>query len=389
MGTLRMLRGMGTGLALLASIVVFSGCYETGSGPSGEASVEGTWIQTRVEFSKQTAKGRVPLPVISTVVNGDTLRTHVYLLDTAIGAFFDPWRQALLRIEGSKVVRQGAFGLWLLDAGWNPGEGFPMRDSTTFVKLAGSRRLVNGSDTVLCARSGAELKIEFHAMGLSDSIVMTAYYKPYAGAFPAPDFPYGSEGIHGLDSLAGQMQTDTALQDLVNQKLLDLQNGLTDLQHLLDSLQAPSDSSLGVDPSVGGPVAFYQFGDKLDNDGDGCIDEEIVDSLDNDLDGFIDEDARLINPDHVDNDHNGSQDEQDAGENKLGGTTASRDLLAFVALSGQGSNWVKIKKEDPGMDLRIKIQGDSLALPSRKLLPGYAQKLDSAKTLVGGCWRNY
>ena len=37
---------------------------------------------------------------------------------------------------------------------------------------------------------------------------------------------------------------------------------------------------------------FFNFGNVIDDDGDGCVDEEIVDNYDNDGDGEIDEDAR-------------------------------------------------------------------------------------------------
>ena len=37
---------------------------------------------------------------------------------------------------------------------------------------------------------------------------------------------------------------------------------------------------------------FFKFGNKIDDDGDGCIDEEVIDGFDNDGDGEIDEDGR-------------------------------------------------------------------------------------------------
>jgi len=210
----------------------------------------------------------------------------------------------------------------------------------------------------------------------------------------------GSTG--DLQGLSDSMRTDTVLQAVVNQKILDLQNGLADLPGELGFLQG-HDSLAG---GLGQAVTFYQFGDHKDNDGDGCIDEEIVDSLDDDLDGFIDEDARLINGngllsgasatgpgDGVDNDRNGRLDAGDAGENKFGGTTPQRNLLTFVLLWGDAANWVQIKKDDPTMDIRFRIQMDSLAVrlvPGQRPVPAaYQAKLDSAKTLIGGCWRNY
>ncbi|WP_254794371.1 tetratricopeptide repeat protein [Fibrobacter sp. UWB12] len=37
---------------------------------------------------------------------------------------------------------------------------------------------------------------------------------------------------------------------------------------------------------------FFKFGNHIDDDGDGCVDEEVVDNYDNDGDGEVDEDAR-------------------------------------------------------------------------------------------------
>jgi hypothetical protein len=208
-----------------------------------------------------------------------------------------------------------------------------------------------------------------------------------------------------LGGLSEHLKTDTLLQSAVNDKILDLQNGMTDLQSLLDNLH-PSDTGSAQHEaknhmdsavaSLGGTLTFYQFGDHKDNDGDGCIDEEFIDSLDNDLDGFVDEDARLLNgtgaagspADGVDNDHNGKMDAAEAGENRFGANPAPH-VLTFVVLSGQGDNWVKIKKDAANMDVRLSIQKDSLSLPSRAALPDYAAKLNAAKTQVGGCWRNY
>ena len=53
--------------------------------------------------------------------------------------------------------------------------------------------------------------------------------------------------------------------------------------------------------------------------------------------------------------------------------------------------FVKIRKgDDNQMPLRIRIQKDSLAQRSMAELAGpYAGALDSAKTYIGGCWRNY
>ncbi len=51
---------------------------------------------------------------------------------------------------------------------------------------------------------------------------------------------------------------------------------------------------------AGSTVVIYKVFDKQDNDGDGCLDEELLDGIDNDGDGKIDEDSRGA-PDSVGN----------------------------------------------------------------------------------------
>ena len=47
-----------------------------------------------------------------------------------------------------------------------------------------------------------------------------------------------------------------------------------------------------VEKSSDGITSYMAMGDMIDNDGDGCIDEEIADGYDNDGDGLVDEDLR-------------------------------------------------------------------------------------------------
>jgi hypothetical protein len=55
-----------------------------------------------------------------------------------------------------------------------------------------------------------------------------------------------------------------------------------------------SQQALDFIHQLGSATSFYLVNDSLDNDGDGCINEEIYgDSLDNDGDSLVDEDARI------------------------------------------------------------------------------------------------
>jgi hypothetical protein len=56
--------------------------------------------------------------------------------------------------------------------------------------------------------------------------------------------------------------------------------------------QLTSDIQATLD-SIGDKSKWYRFSDKVDNDGDGCVDEEVYDSKDNDGDGLVDEDLRV------------------------------------------------------------------------------------------------
>jgi hypothetical protein len=128
--------------------------------------------------------------------------------------------------------------------------------------------------------------------------------------------------------------------------------------------------------SLGSAVTFYQFGDSLDNDGDGCIDEEILDGKDNDEDGFTDEDARILPDDGLDNDRkNGAED------------GAELPGLFFVLGYVSDAGFVKGPKYQDSQ-FRIRVQADSLTVRT-SLTPKQQIMLDSAKTQIGGCWRNY
>lgn len=242
--------------------------------------------------------------------------------------------------------------------------------------------------------------------------------------------------IDSLSNIAGDLETDSGAAENLNALISGMQSGLLGTSQLAgligggggnggntDTSSANQQASQNLDSvitSMGDAILFYQFGDKLDNDGDGCIDEEILDEKDNDFDGFVDEDARVIpddKPDQVDNDRNGSKDPinppfplppgNDSAEARVG-VAVDPDrpfVLGFVRnylLANPSddnatpilTNWVKIKKNatPEQMQLRLAIQKDSLAvrIPVGGPVPdSLVTKLQNAKNVVGGCWRNY
>lgn len=124
-----------------------------------------------------------------------------------------------------------------------------------------------------------------------------------------------------VDNLYNTALEDTSLISTFNESLLNLTENMDILAaSILPSVLNWSNDSgafLGGDSSeyVGNiedalneqienlnVVSFYQIGDKIDNDGDGCVDEEILDGEDNDNDGLVDEDLRLVPLTRVSND---------------------------------------------------------------------------------------
>ena len=130
--------------------------------------------------------------------------------------------------------------------------------------------------------------------------------------------------------------------------------------------------------SMGSTITFYQFGDGMDNDGDGCIDEEILDGKDNDGDGFTDEDARVtkgiqvlgsssFTDDGIDNDKDGDVDEADELvdiNDQLIGFTKTNFIKGDLYKDKAFKSWVQQNATEQTV-------------------------IDSAKVSIGGCWRNY
>lgn len=249
----------------------------------------------------------------------------------------------------------------------------------------------------------------------------------------------GGFSIDSLSAIAGDLEDPEATQNM-NNLIAAMATGLVGSSQLAgllgadassgsDSSSTESQTSANIDSviaSMGDAVLFYQFGDGLDNDGDGCIDEEILDEKDNDLDGFADEDARTIpfnRPDGVDNNLDGVKDPVNPPAPFPAGNDVNRYeepigdsiypgrgyvlgwVYAYLDTAMQGgqpeknlanielTTWVRIKKNaDPAdMKIRLDLQKDSLLtkrLPNGRLPDSLGAKLQLARQQVGGCWRN-
>ncbi len=191
-----------------------------------------------------------------------------------------------------------------------------------------------------------------------------------------------------IQNVAGGLTSASTVLNLLTPALTNQASG-SDTGASKDLSQKVTQNMDSVITSLGDAVTFYQFGDEKDNDGDGCVDEEIADGKDNDGDGFIDEDARFTPVDAVDNDHDGK------GKNAFtdpdpGELLNSEFKLVYTTDAGF---IVGPKYKDKAT--RIATQKDSLQIRYDKagsaalLTVEYREKLDSAKKNIGGCWNNY
>ena len=176
---------------------------------------------------------------------------------------------------------------------------------------------------------------------------------------------------------------------------------------------------------------FFRFANIIDDDGDGCVDEEILDGFDNDGDGEIDEDVRdnrvivLVKNTFLIKDDENKTIKANDDKNKVYDLTKSQvDSLNIIEkyetvdidMNGKkGSNdyneWhfiyrdpneredndnhllkfaEKLKYQGKTLDKLIeakeKIRKDTRYDPSKNL-PKY--NLKKRQEMVGGCWNNY
>ena len=158
--------------------------------------------------------------------------------------------------------------------------------------------------------------------------------------------------------------------------------------------------------SVGQTISFYKVGDGIDNDGDGCVDEEVLDSKDNDGDGFVDEDLRLVlltrenstygeegyteiitihdeglTSDHLDHDGDGVVENIEERTFIYTNTTErnSVDDYRLVFASTFTENFAS---DTAKTNRRVAIMAD---LDSNNIV----YPLSFRQTNIGGCWDNY
>jgi tetratricopeptide (TPR) repeat protein len=125
--------------------------------------------------------------------------------------------------------------------------------------------------------------------------------------------PETGEPEFDIDELYNNALEDTAVISTFNESLLNLNDNMGILASSIlpsvlnwsndsgsflgdDSLEYVANIEDALNEQIDNleAVSFYLIGDRMDNDGDGCVDEEILDGEDNDNDGLVDEDLRIV-----------------------------------------------------------------------------------------------
>jgi len=186
-----------------------------------------------------------------------------------------------------------------------------------------------------------------------------------------------------IDTLKGDLTLlletvlPAASATLSNSDLFDVDDSTGSAQILDEEMKENTET---VEKSI----PFYKLGDGFDNDGDGCVDEEILDGYDNDGDGYVDEDLRLVplevtdtetivgvGIDSLDHDMNGFK--EDKGERIL----LSNNRFYFA------KDFDQLDLDDTSMvNLRHAISQDTDST-------NIQYPLKSRQKLVGRCWNNY
>ena len=268
------------------------------------------WTLTR--YLKATSKVRRAL---SKMTERDTLtRWYQYTLDTGGKAFqkdAEAAKRAAFMQDYWAKAEQGLPGYYKKSA-------FPLSD----LKL-GYQKVIADFGFVELVYAVAHLRDlnGDDSIGSEDDLIKKLAFNTEGGGFK----------VENLADIQQDLADNPEQREQMNTLIANVASGLTSAGTVIDLLaptlagQGGSSDTAGLSESVtedmdsviaslGDAVTFYQFGDGKDNDGDGCVDEELLDGKDNDGDGFTDEDARIAPLDALDNDRNGRQDASDADE---------------------------------------------------------------------------
>lgn len=165
-------------------------------------------------------------------------------------------------------------------------------------------------------------------------------------------------------------ELDSVLIDLVPQLLGTAINSDAILEGNKESNAAITAILQGGTEDITQKMNLLYINDNIDNDGDGCVDEEIYDGLDNDGDGLIDEDLRNTNYNGFDHNMNGIPDDDEETVYFYSDPTVGNGYFLFAA--------------DPSFSIDY---SNAKRLMLDPLNPSYDLKW--RKRNIGGCWVNY
>lgn len=227
------------------------------------------------------------------------------------------------------------------------------------------------------------------------------------------------ETFDALASTATAIKANPELVTTVIKEYIPDSLGITD-STLTENIDFFADQIIYVNDAiqkteVDRALIFLNVGNVIDDDGDGCIDEEIPDGQDNDGDGEIDEDMRHYetyvmdidsvnhlnsNPtkvreiklteryNFIDIDGNGIFGEEDENERifVIQSTRERESKNNHLFRFADSLKWVGTAETAEGLEKRIAYK-DSVRLDTDSL--NYKYDLEWRKKHVGGCWNNY
>lgn len=201
--------------------------------------------------------------------------------------------------------------------------------------------------------------------------------------------------------------------DILNNSISELQGDVQNFtENILPSVEEYTDLSLFIGESSAGSVteeiektatelqsqiSFFLIGDNIDNDGDGCVDEEIFDGKDNDGDGLIDEDLRITFITRLSDDSN---DEAFSVVTNILRDGKDHDMDKEV--DGDKENLYAVNAEDrlESNNFLLQFANEEGFTNSDSLSLKYNVSVDTVKSdlqydlkwrkeNIGGCWVNY
>jgi len=215
---------------------------------------------------------------------------------------------------------------------------------------------------------------------------------------------YAKQRINDTITLPPEIQDFNNKMDEFNESIYDLLSVMGGFKD-----KNSSDVPLGMETDMGAYKdysKFYKVGTRIDEDGDGCIDEDILDGQDNDGDGLVNGDARLTSTDPADP-YFGDDGSMMGFHGMTGNPEDDKPIKikkndqAFkpIANNPERTRFADLKPDEEGYVTVIKFtqrpgywtsdnRDDKLRVAQDTACPPKIS-LAQRKVLIGGCWSNY